>query len=464
MATRVLFRVTADTNTQKAELLGDFTDWNDEPIIMNRIGPGIFEKWVKLEGNKVYYYKFKTDGEWKEVMNDYFPANGTVPNPYKSRDYFIKTNDYHDRRYKHYEETKLTEKDGCLIDLTAEQILLKCVKTEDYSEWNKYKEENHLIYLEGIDLSKKDLKGVDLSNVHLSRANLKKALLIESKLMNSFFLCADLEGCSFNRADMTQVQLKDANLINAKLNSANLTNAQSNYSYLNGAGIHNTEIYGADFSFSRVDSETLILTRKFDDHSLFNGVDLSSARIHQGLIGALNYNIRKFRWTEWYDKKNSFGHRLISCLGKIFWSFSDYGKSTTKVFKTFLISALIFASIYFISDILGFPLIDNFSHIECSAQAPEDTEVPLKMELSSNSQIELDLIQLVFRVIYFSVVTMTTLGFGDMYANPQSYLGHALLVFQVLLGYVLLGALITRLSILFTSGGPDVKPLNNVIH
>jgi len=86
------------------------------------------------------------------------------------------------------------------------------------------------------------------------------------------------------------------------------------------------------------------------------------------------------------------------------------------------------------------------------------------MELSSNSQIELDLIQLVFRVIYFSVVTMTTLGFGDMYANPQSYLGHALLVFQVLLGYVLLGALITRLSILFTSGGPDVKPLNNVIH
>jgi hypothetical protein len=61
------------------------------------------------------------------------------------------------------------------------------------------------------------------------------------------------------------------------------------------------------------------------------------------------------------------------------------------------------------------------------------------------------------RPIYFSVVTMTTLGFGDMHANPVSVWGHVLLTFQVILGYVLLGALVTRFAVLFTAGGPAGK-------
>ena len=60
----------------------------------------------------------------------------------------------------------------------------------------------------------------------------------------------------------------------------------------------------------------------------------------------------------------------------------------------------------------------------------------------------------ILRPIYFSVVTMTTLGFGDMYANANSILGHLLLTIQVILGYVLLGALVTRFAVLFTAGGP----------
>jgi hypothetical protein len=58
------------------------------------------------------------------------------------------------------------------------------------------------------------------------------------------------------------------------------------------------------------------------------------------------------------------------------------------------------------------------------------------------------------RTLYFSIVTQTTLGFGDMYAKGQSIFGHLLLMLQVLLGYVLLGALITRFAVLFTAGGP----------
>ena len=62
-----------------------------------------------------------------------------------------------------------------------------------------------------------------------------------------------------------------------------------------------------------------------------------------------------------------------------------------------------------------------------------------------------------FRALYFSIVTTTTLGFGDIYAQPGSIWGHILLSFQVILGYVILGALVTCLGILYNSDGPAGK-------
>ena len=62
-----------------------------------------------------------------------------------------------------------------------------------------------------------------------------------------------------------------------------------------------------------------------------------------------------------------------------------------------------------------------------------------------------------WHALYFSVVTMTTLGFGDIAANPDSWCGQTLLMVQVILGYVLLGALVTRFAVLFTAGGPAGK-------
>jgi hypothetical protein len=46
------------------------------------------------------------------------------------------------------------------------------------------------------------------------------------------------------------------------------------------------------------------------------------------------------------------------------------------------------------------------------------------------------------------------LGFGDIAANPYSWAGQGLLMAQVLLGYIMLGALVTRFAVLFTAGGP----------
>jgi len=57
-----------------------------------------------------------------------------------------------------------------------------------------------------------------------------------------------------------------------------------------------------------------------------------------------------------------------------------------------------------------------------------------------------------WHALYFSVVTMTTLGFGDIHANPDSWVGQTLLMIQVLLGYILLAALDFEQSFRFIQG------------
>jgi len=54
-----------------------------------------------------------------------------------------------------------------------------------------------------------------------------------------------------------------------------------------------------------------------------------------------------------------------------------------------------------------------------------------------------------------------TVGFSDTAANVDNRVAQVLVMFQVILGYILLGALVTRFAILFTSGGPagKFKPL-----
>lgn len=82
-------------------------------------------------------------------------------------------------------------------------------------------------------------------------------------------------------------------------------------------------------------------------------------------------------------------------------------------------------------------------------------EVKTSSEPSAGyKQINLSNGQLFVRSLYFSIVTMTTLGFGDMYAKPTSLMGHLLLCIQVLLGYIMLAVLVTRISIMFSSEGP----------
>ena len=187
---------------------------------------------------------------------------------------------------------------------------------------------------------------------------------------------------------------------------------------------------GADFFTTVLDDKTLIWDCTVDRKTDFRGVGLGNVRIDPATRALLEYNVRRKNWEEWYQKKKWYRGFV-----QLFWWVSDYGLSTPQILKVFFSSAFCFALLYYLWGFLAPPgIVENL--FEVAGVAVPGHVVPV-------------------RAFYFSVVTMTTLGFGDLHANPTSVWGHLFLAVQVILGYGILGALITRLNILFTTGGPS---------
>lgn len=89
MSAKITFQVKTHISSKMAELLGSFTNWQERPIKMKKVMSGLFEVRVKFKEPGSFEYKFRVDDEWKEDLNDGSPSDGTVPNPFGTRNYFI---------------------------------------------------------------------------------------------------------------------------------------------------------------------------------------------------------------------------------------------------------------------------------------------------------------------------------------------------------------------------------------
>ena len=251
--------------------------------------------------------------------------------------------------------------------------------------------------LQRADLSKASLEGADLSEAHL-----EGAVLNEARLRGAKAVAAHLENTQFIRAD---------------LDEANLS-----YAYLEGADLRGTSLKGAHFTAATVAGGTLIWSAAIDRRTDFTGVGLDSARVEPGLKQLLEFNVRCLAWNQWCRRGTWWERALKTASVRLFWMASNYGHSTSRIVVVFAALSCLFAGIY--------------------------TAWPGLLEASGGQ------VRGFVHALYFSVITMTTLGFGDIHANPESWAGQALLIVQVMLGYILLGALVTRFAVLFASGGP----------
>lgn len=340
------------------------------------------------------------------------------------------------------EETSPEIKENHERKFSQEQYerLKRCSDENNMTGWNKWRKNNPDTDIE--------LEGRDFSTWYLQRAFLNSGSGVDYydekthegveavKLTGKVYLKeAVFVGAELQKADFCGTHLERVDFGLAHLESANLLATR-----LEGAILCRCYLQGAIFDRAVVDGSTLIWECKVNRHCSkekgtdFEGVALDSARIDPGTKQLLEYNIRRKNWELWYPKQ----HWLLRGLVRQFWQISDYGFSTVRIILTFFGLAIIFANIYYHWGRIAPPgIVENLFIDRTSVVIPWQL-VPL-------------------RTLYFSIVTMTTLGFGDMYAYPISWFGHILLMVQVILGYVLLGALVTRFAVLFTAGGPAGK-------
>jgi uncharacterized protein YjbI with pentapeptide repeats len=346
-------------------------------------------------------------------------------------------------------------------------ILKRCSDKKDMTEWNEWRKEHndeeillegahlegaHLggvpddggpfedapregAHLEGAELEGAHLEGAYLCIAHLEHAGLNGAHLEGANLIGAYMEDASLTGAHLENVNLYGAHLEVAILWRAHLEDARLllTHLEGTIlwmAHLEGAHLVGAKLQHTDFSRAIVNGSTLVWECAVNRETKFQGVGLGNIRIRPQDRQLLECNIRRMNWEEWY-KENS----RLKWLVKPFWWISDYGISTKRIIATFFILTFIFAFIYYLFGRITPPgIVDNL-FVDKYGVDIQWWLVPL-------------------RALYFSVVTMTTLGFGDMFANAHSIWGHILLSIQVILGYVLLGALVTRFAVLFTVGGP----------
>nr|WP_320192389.1 pentapeptide repeat-containing protein [uncultured Desulfobacter sp.] len=368
-------------------------------------------------------------------------------------------------------------------------LLRKCSDSGSSKEWALYRRKNRKlpILLEGANLEELDLSKIDLKNAHLKEASfcrsiLKQTMFMNADLRNTKFDGADISGAKFtaadiqntrftsalaksvdftfarlmhtdfHEADLAQTNFDRADLTRAVFHAADLTKCTLKHSNLKAITLTESQLYGTVFNAAIVNGRTLIWDCAVDLTTDFTGVGISEARVEPQLRSRFETNIRRIWWLGYIEmKKRQLGSftkigikpsRLMQWVLRyftiliidLFWWITDYGSSTGRVLKSLLLVSLFFAVLYTL-----FPSLTS-EHVE---------------KLSPGLRF--------VRSFYFSVVTTTTVGFGDISASKTSIISNVVVLLHVMIGYMLLGALIVRLGILFQTL-PEAEvtlPLNN---
>ncbi len=287
--------------------------------------------------------------------------------------------------------------------------------------------------LSGIDLSGADLSGARLNSANLSKANLsfcqfrgahlQGANLDDSELLGSDLTDADLTECSAERTGFGGAVLENATLTTARLSGATLSQSKATGAHFGGTTLDGTRIRECDLTgadFTRADLSGADLQKSTVESACFADADLRSASV-RGVAGYtsadwLGVDTRDTNFTgahlmrrhiedENYLHEFRTQSRANAILHQLWWLTSDCGRSFTRWAGFTGLLAVVFAVAY------RFVAIDF---------GPNETALS---------------------PLYFSVVTLTTLGYGD--ALPVSVTAQVVVMAEVITGYVALGGLLS---------------------
>ncbi|MCA9565598.1 MAG: pentapeptide repeat-containing protein, partial [Myxococcales bacterium] len=262
-----------------------------------------------------------------------------------------------------------------------------------------------------VDLSRVNLSWADLTDAVLYRANLSGAELVKADLTradlsecnaertgfggttlnHTTFFRAQLSGSSFTQAEVRCVDFRTANLKGARFQNAALSQCLFAGANLQSANFERADVEGSDFHDADLRHAHLKELRGFKTSSWISAdirdVDFCGAYLVRRHIMDQNY-LHEFR-------------RDSPKVYWIWWVTSDCGRSFLRWALWTTLVAVLFAGFY------------SFAAVDFG-----DYETP-------------------FSPLYYSLVTLTTLGYGDVL--PASGWAQFLAVCEVIVGYVALG-------------------------
>ncbi len=280
--------------------------------------------------------------------------------------------------------------------------------------------------LSGLDLSEADLSGVRLSGARLFRAVLTRANLDEAELLKCDLSEADLSACHghravFGLADLTGARLFGADLTGTSFAAAILREADLRGANLTGARLREADLSGA--TFDKATMERADLGKSVVEGASFMNADLRHARLRalhgykhadwvgtdiRGIDFTGAYLLRRFIRDQNYLFEFRNQGRFQAVMYWLWWATSDCGRSAARWFALCATVALAFAALYLVVD------VDFGPH------------------------------RTAFSPLYFSFVTLTTLGYGDVL--PVSGAAQVLATVEVILGYLGLGGMLSILA------------------
>jgi len=303
------------------------------------------------------------------------------------------------------------------------------------------------ISLEEAILEEANLVTANLQSVSLSGAKLHAALLANANLFEASIIRADLSTANLSGADLRFAHLSGANLEQTDLSGADLRSAQMGATNLQGANLKDADLWvanlnGADLTDANLENTNLIRTSLHSTNltraNLYNAdlrdADLQAANLeYAGLIG-ITYERRFMRGKyqgirgvessygdaifrrdaldqDYIDTMTSRWRRSPMIVVLWLWSLIDYGRSLSRIIWIAALLVIAFGFIY---------------------------------AVQPSAVIYASPFQNWFTPYYSSLITFTSLGFSDD-VIAQNGLGQVLLTMEVLLGYFVLGILISIL-------------------
>ena len=283
----------------------------------------------------------------------------------------------------------------------------------------------------GEDLAGCDFSGADLSCAHFVGANLRGASLFDVEAEGAEFAGANLAGAILRGGRFTQAGFGQANLSEVDAHSADFERASFANADLTGANLVGAK--AADSSWREATLVNADLRRADLARADFTEVSLAGARFDDSDVpDAKLSRVKGFREASWLgidagslDRRGAcFLHDFIEDQNfiaeyrsqgvsyewtyRIWWLTSDCGRSVSRWAACSAALAVLFAVAY--------------SHVGIDYGRHETWLSPL----------------------YFSVVTLTTLGYGDVI--PATPVAQVVVVLEVVIGYVMLGGLISLIS------------------